>query len=136
MNSLKIFTDGGARGNPGPAAIGMVIKDEKDKVIWKNGKTIGTATNNQAEYKGLIEALREVRELNLSPETIDCFLDSNLVVQQMKGKFKIKSAGLKTLWKEAKSLELSLKTKINYHHIPREKNSQADSLLNQALDLL
>ncbi len=135
MKYLKIYTDGGARGNPGPAAIGIVIKSKTGKTIYQEGKTIGKATNNQAEYQGLIHALEWVKENTFQVNVIDCFLDSKLVVAQMKGEFKIKSLNIKSLWQKAKTLEKNLRSKINYYHIFRELNSEADQLLNQALDL-
>jgi ribonuclease HI len=136
MKYLKIFTDGGARGNPGPAATGFVIKDSQDKILFQAGKAIGQATNNQAEYQALIQALNWVKENQPQVAQIDFFLDSRLVVNQMSGKFKIKSPKMRQLWQKAKTLALSLKATINYHLIPREMNTQADSLLNQALEEL
>jgi ribonuclease HI len=132
MNKLLIYTDGGARRNPGPAAIGIVIYDEKHSQILKNiGIAIGETTNNQAEYKALITALYEA--IKLGAEEVVCNLDSELVVKQLQGKYKIKEEGLKPLASEV--LRLTSKfTKIEFHHIPREKNKLADKLVNKALD--
>lgn len=137
MKKLKIYTDGGARGNPGPAAIGIVVQDEKGQILFQQGKAIGWATNNQAEYQALIRALTWTKNQPIQPETIDCYLDSQLVVAQMQGRYRIKSDSIKKLWQQAKQLEQTLSpTKINYHLIPRRLNQKADQLLNQALDLL
>jgi len=136
MSYLKIYTDGGSRGNPGPGAVGVVIRDKKDRIIFQEGRKIGWTTNNQAEYQALIEALKWVKKNHPQAEKIDFFLDSKLVVSQMKGGFKVKSDKIKPLWQEAKNLESSLKAKISYHHLGREMNFEADRLLNQALDLL
>lgn len=136
MKKLKVHTDGGARGNPGPGAIGIVIKNENNKTIFKIGKKIGWATNNQAEYRALIFALKTIRASFSQAEEIDFFLDSKLVASQMKGEFKIKSIKIKPLFQEAKEIEAEIKAKINYHFLSREKNKEADFLLNQALDYL
>lgn len=134
MKSLKIYTDGGARGNPGPAAIGIVVKDESRNPIFQEGKTIGRATNNQAEYLALIRALEWLTKNASEVGQIDFFLDSTLVVSQANGSFKIKSPLLKPLWQKVKALEQLLSVKVDYHYIPRERNYQADSLVNKALD--
>ncbi|MDP2860941.1 MAG: ribonuclease HI family protein [bacterium] len=147
--SLFIFTDGGARGNPGPAAIGVVIKDQDHKVIGQISQTIGHATNNVAEYKAVIAGLRWIIERHKGTKAQRCrgaegtevwscrvnfFLDSTLVVNQLSGKFKIKNADLKKLALEAKALEKSFGGPVSYTAIPREKNREADFLVNQALD--
>jgi len=136
MKKLKIYTDGGSRGNPGPAAFGVVITNEQKKPIYKKGKKIGIKTNNQAEYEGLIHALEWLAKNSKSIQTVEFFLDSKLVINQMKGLFKVKAPKIKPLYYKAKQLEQSLDIDITYSHIPRELNSYADSLLNQALDLL
>lgn len=137
MTTLKIYTDGGARGNPGPAAIGIVIKNQEGQIVFQQGKPIGWATNNQAEYQALIAALTWLKNNRPQVEAIDFFLDSQLVVAQMQGKYKVKSAQIRNLWQKAKELETNLQPiKINYHLIPRSLNREADRLLNQALDLL
>jgi ribonuclease HI len=134
MNSLSIFTDGGARNNPGPAAIGVVVKNDQGETIFEMGKTIGFATNNEAEYEALIFALNWLKENPQTAENITFFLDSLLVVSQMNGKFKIKTPHIKILWQRAKTVEISLNKNVKYHLIPRDKNSRADLLLNSALD--
>ncbi len=132
---LTIFCDGGSRGNPGPAGIGVVI--EKDKQEKKISKFIGEATNNQAEYKAVIEALKWIEEnkSQLGPDlNIECFLDSKLVVEQLNQNYKLKNEGLKPLFWQIRDLTLKLGGKISFQYIPREKNAEADKLVNIALD--
>jgi len=130
---LILYTDGGARGNPGPGAVGVVIKNKEGKVIKEVGKFIGRATNNEAEYKAIIEGLKECKEKKAGE--LECFLDSLLVVSQLNGKFKVKDKKIKILWNEAKSLEKNFK-EVLYHHIPRTKNYLADKIVNEVLDSL
>lgn len=130
-NKLTIYTDGGARGNPGPAGIAYVIYDENNKLIAKNSKLIGTATNNQAEYQALIFGLEKAK--NLKGKKISCLLDSELVVKQLTGLYKVKDKDLKPLF--AKILILTNKFDlVTFKHIPREKNKLADKLVNLAID--
>ena len=137
MKKIKIYLDGGARGNPGPAAIGFVVKNQNNRIIFQQGQTIGWATNNQAEYQALITALTWIKNNQCQTEIIDFFLDSQLVVKQMRGEYKIKSAKIKPLWQKAKELEAELQPAgINYYLIPRSLNQEADFLLNQALNLV
>lgn len=131
MKKLIVYTDGGARGNPGPAAIGVVIYGVGERPIRQIGEYIGDGTNNQAEYKALIRGLTEA--VMLSAKEVICFLDSELVVRQLIGKYKVKEPELKNLIAEV--LRLSNKfLSIEFKHIPREKNKQADKLVNEALD--
>jgi len=133
--SLMLFTDGGSRGNPGPAGIGFVIfkTDPFGKLekLDQTGKRIGIATNNVAEYTALIEGLTKCQILGALE--VSCFLDSLLVVCQLTGKYKIKDLNLQKLCQKIKLLENNFK-KVTYTHIPREKNHLADSLVNKALD--
>ncbi|MCX6745903.1 MAG: ribonuclease HI family protein [Candidatus Parcubacteria bacterium] len=128
---IKIYTDGGARGNPGPAAIGIVITDEKNKVLKKYAEFIGSATNNQAEYRALIKGLELAK--GLKPQEIFCYLDSELVVKQMKQEYKVKDKDLQPLFIKAWNLAISQK-KVSFHHITRDLNKEADKLLNLELD--
>lgn len=133
---IKLYADGGARGNPGQAGCGFVVisgKPGAEKILKKCGKYIGQATNNQAEYLGIIEGLRWLNKNIPSIEKLIIYMDSNLVVQQLNGVFKIKKPHLKTLWIDAHNL---LKNFPNYEiiHIPRENNSLADELANLAMD--
>jgi len=127
---LSIFTDGGARGNPGPAAIGVVIKEGK-KTIKEYGCYIGETTNNQAEYQALISALESAKDLGA--QEIDLNMDSELIVKQIKGEYKVKNADLAPLFLKFYNLKIGLK-KFTVRHIPREKNKEADKLVNGALD--
>lgn len=145
---LKIFTDGGARGNPGPAAVGVVIKNQDDKIIEQFGKRIGISTNNVAEYLAIGEALEWVKILKNPPrrqagqknfgnlEGVDLFLDSQLVVAQLNGFFKVKNPRLRELIFKIRQLEQEIGGNVSYRVIPREENKLADSLVNQALDKL
>lgn len=133
-NYLNIYTDGGARGNPGPAAVGIVIKDRFKKTLHQSGQTIGKTTNNVAEYQAVISALEYLIVNNLKPTKINFFLDSALVVNQLNGLWKIKNANLGQLVIKIRQLEGVLNSQPKYTAIPREKNHQADRLVNQALD--
>lgn len=128
---LIIFTDGGARGNPGPAAIGVVITAPDGKVINSFGRYIGETTNNQAEYQALIAGLEEAQKIGA--KNIECRLDSELLVKQLKREYKIKNKELQPLFLKAWNLSASFKN-ITYTHIPREKNKQADYEVNKSLD--
>jgi len=131
MNKLIIFTDGGARGNPGPAGIGVAIYDEKKKLVAELSAFLGVATNNQAEYQALIAALKKAGELGANE--LDCYLDSELVVKQLKREYKVKNKDLAPLFLTIHNLSLNFK-KISYTHIPRERNQEADRLANEAMD--
>ncbi|MBI4779558.1 ribonuclease HI family protein [Candidatus Falkowbacteria bacterium] len=130
-NKLTIFTDGGARGNPGPAGIGAVIFDERGGVIAEISECIGEATNNQAEYKALIAGLTKAK--NLGALELEVFLDSELVVKQLNREYRVKDKQLAPLFVQAYNISLGFK-KIVFKHIRREKNELADKLVNQALD--
>lgn len=132
--TLQIYTDGGSRGNPGKAAIGVVIKSGNGDRVFSYAEAIGETTNNVAEYKALIFALSKARDFLSSHDTIFVNMDSNLIVNQMRGTFKIKKTHLKLLHEEAKLLEQKLDLPVTYHYIPREQNYEADQLLNTALD--
>lgn len=131
MNKLIIFTDGGARGNPGPAGIGAVLYDEHKIMVAEISEYLGVATNNQAEYKALIAALKKAQELGVSE--LDCYLDSELVVKQLKHEYKVKNKDLAPLFLIIHNLSLNFQ-KISYTHIPRERNKEADRLANEAMD--
>ena len=131
--NLSIFTDGGSRGNPGPAAIGFVVQDKQGKILFKKGKAIGRATNNVAEYTAVIEALTWLVQQK-DFDKVDFFLDSKLAVNQLNGLYKIKDAKLRDLIIKVRILERSVSTKINYAFVPREKNKQADQMVNFALN--
>jgi len=135
MKNLFVFTDGGARGNPGPAAIGFIVKNNQGNILFKKGKCIGRATNNVAEYTAVIEALKWIKKnFQFSIFNFQFFLDSKLVVNQLNGFYKIKDAKLKLLIIKVRGLEKEIGKRINYQFIPRQKNYEADLLVNQSLD--
>lgn len=130
-SKLVIYTDGGARGNPGPAAIGVVVGGKK------YGEYIGKATNNIAEYKAVIFALKKAKALLGSKKAaeaeVEVNMDSELIVKQLAGEYKIKDADLQPLFIEVWNLKQEFK-KVAFRHIPREKNKEADAMVNEALD--
>ena len=131
MNKIIIHSDGGARGNPGPAGIGAVLNAEDGIVLAEVSKYIGETTNNQAEYKALIAGLEKAKELKA--EEVDCYLDSELVVKQLNHEYKVKNAELAPLFLKVYNLSLSFK-KVIFIHVRREYNKEADNLANQAMD--
>ncbi len=134
---LSIFCDGGARGNPGPAAIGFVIF-QNGKIVHKFFKRIGEATNNVAEYRAVIAALEWLGNnpeiINSKLLIINFYLDSQLIVNQLKGNFKIKNSNLQKLIVRAKNIERKIKGEVHYSYIPRRQNKIADALVNRALN--
>ncbi|MFH1429086.1 MAG: ribonuclease HI family protein [Candidatus Margulisiibacteriota bacterium] len=123
-----IYTDGGARGNPGPAGIGAVIKGASPAEV---SEYIGETTNNVAEYKALVSGLTEA--LKLGYKEAEVFCDSELIVKQIKGEYKVKQPHLIPLWNECRNL-LSIFSKASITHVRREYNKEADKLVNQAID--
>lgn len=137
MNSfINVYTDGGARGNPGDAAVGVYISDSNSKKIAGFGKKIEVATNNVAEYKAVLEALSWVAEnkKTLKIAKINFFLDSLLVYSQIVGLYKVKDSKLRTLVFAVRQKEAKINMPIFYKHIPREQNKKADYFVNAALD--
>lgn len=128
---LITFTDGGARGNPGPAAAGMVIKNEAGETLAAYGEYLGRQTNNFAEYSALLSALKKAKELGATE--VDCVLDSELVVKQMRGEYRVKQPALQKLFVQVYNAAAQFK-KISYRHIRRESNKEADAEVNKALD--
>lgn len=131
MSKLIIYTDGGARGNPGPAGIGAVIYNDRREVVAEISEYLGVATNNQAEYRAVIAALEKARQL--SADELAFFLDSELVVKQLNREYKVKNRELAPLFLSIHNLSVGFK-KIVYSHIPREQNGRADALANKAMD--
>jgi len=129
--SVKLYTDGGARGNPGPAAYGFVLERPDGTVVASHGEKIGIATNNVAEYSALIAGLQKAIELGLS--VVEVVSDSQLMVKQMTGEYKVKNEALYDLWEEAGRLARKLPS-VSYTWVRREHNELADKLLNEALD--
>lgn len=128
---LIIFTDGGARNNPGPAGIGVVLMDENRKVVAEVSKYIGTATNNQAEYKAVIEAFVKADELEA--EELEFYLDSELVVKQINREYRVKDRDLAPLFVQIHNASLAFR-KVTFTHVRREQNKEADLLVNLAID--
>jgi ribonuclease HI len=127
----RLFTDGGARGNPGPAAYGFVLESEDGTVLAAEGEAIGTATNNVAEYSGLIAGLQKAVELHV-PE-VEVVSDSELMVKQMRGEYRVKNEALRELYDEATALARRVGY-VEYRHVRRAHNELADKLVNDALD--
>ena len=128
---LKLYTDGAARGNPGPAGLGVVIEDENGLRLRGLCRYIGKATNNVAEYLAVIEGLRAIEEWK--PDRLEVYLDSNLVVEQLGGRYRVKNAALAPLYHQASEL-LARFPEVTVAHVPREKNKGADALANKAID--
>jgi ribonuclease HI len=127
----RLSTDGGARGNPGPAAFGYVIETDDGHVLAAHGERIGRATNNVAEYRGLVAGMAKAAELGV--RELDVVSDSELLVKQMQGEYKVKNAALRELWEEASDLERKF-GRVRYTAVRREHNELADRLVNEALD--
>jgi len=139
MKTLLVYTDGGARGNPGPAAVGIVVKSETGQILQKLSRRIGETTNNTAEYQAVVEALTYLnkRKRDIPNENISVcqfHLDSVVVVNQVNGLYKVKEAHLRELLLKVRILEQELGWKITYKQIPRTRNWEADALVNEALD--
>ena len=128
-----LYTDGGARGNPGPAAYGFVLEADDGTVLAAEAEAIGEATNNVAEYSGLIAGLRRAIELHV--RSLEVVSDSELMVKQMRGEYRVKNEALRGLSVEAASLARQL-TSVEYRHVKRAHNELADRLVNEALDAL
>jgi len=138
---LKVFTDGGSKGNPGPSSIGIVMYSGKEK-IWAYHADIGIATNNDAEYRALIEALKKIRnskseDPNKSKfpsfkeiEKIEFYSDSRLMVNQVRGLFKVKNGKIKEYILQIRAFEQEIGLSLTYTHVPREENSEADTMVN------
>ena len=130
--TLTIYIDGGARGNPGPAGIGVVIMDERKKKIKELYKYIGEATNNIAEYNALVYGLEEA--LILAPDKVVVKMDSELVARQLSGDYRVKNEEIKPLFEKAIGILKQFKA-FEIKHIDREKNKDADKLVNKAINL-
>lgn len=128
---LTTFTDGGSRGNPGPSALGVVVKNETGETIAAYGEYLGTQTNNYAEYSALLSALQKAKELGATE--VGCVLDSELVVKQMQGLYKVKEPTLQKLFVKVFNLAQQFK-KVTYRHTMRAGNKEADAQVNKTLD--
>lgn len=130
-NKIRLFADGGSRGNPGPSASGFVLIDDQDTVLVETGKYLGITTNNQAEYQAVLQGLEEAKKMNI--REVDVYLDSLLVVNQMNGKFKVKNRDLWPIHQAIKDLTKQFKS-VKFTHVPREYNKLADAEVNKVLD--
>lgn len=128
---LIVNVDGGARGNPGPAAVGVVVRDDKGEVLEEVGQKIGNATNNVAEYKALLLGIDRAKAFGA--DEVELVGDSELIIKQVQGKYKVKNEGMKPLHAEAKQA-LSSFDSWTVRHVKRELNGDADRLVNEALD--
>jgi ribonuclease HI len=135
LNTGKIIinVDGAARGNPGPAAIGAILKDEAGNVLGRISRALGVTTNNQAEYQAIIAALEKA--INAGAKQVTVKSDSKLVVEQINGRYKIKNTGLRPLYLKVAQLAGSIE-KFSIVYVPREQNAEADALANRALDIV
>ena len=133
INKLIIHTDGAARGNPGPAAIGVTIKDETGKLVDTVSRRIGKATNNQAEYQAIIAGLEKAAKFGA--REVKVFSDSELAVRQINGRYRVKNATLRELYGKVVKLAGKLES-FSIIHVRRARSAEADSLANQALDKL
>ncbi len=128
---IIIYSDGGARGNPGPAGIGAVLYDENKNIIAEISEYIGKTTNNQAEYRAILKAMEKAKDLGA--KELDCYLDSELVVKQLNREYKVKNKDLAPLFVKIYNLSQSF-DKVKFTHIRREFNKEADKLVNIAID--
>jgi len=137
MERIIVYTDGGARGNPGPAAIGVVIKDTQGRTIKSYGELIGEATNNEAEYQAVIFALQKIKALFGKKKTrylaVEINLDSELTARQLNGEYRIEEERLFPLFIKVWNLKMDF-GEVKFQHVPRERNKEADSLVNEALN--
>jgi len=137
MNKFIIYTDGGSRGNPGPSAIGVVIKDTKEEILKTYGEKIGHGTNNEAEYKAIIFALEKAKLLlgkKKAKETeIHMKMDSELAFRQLTGVYKLKDEKIQKFFIEIHNLKTEFKN-VTFEHVRREYNKEADAALNEAFD--
>ena len=130
-DTATMHIDGAARGNPGPAGLGLVIEDTEGMRLWGGCKYIGSATNNRAEYLALIEGLRKAAEWK--PDRLEVYMDSQLVVEQVAGRFKVRNPDLRPLHTQVVNLLRGF-PKVTVEHVPRERNRGADALANKAID--
>lgn len=136
MEKIIIYTDGGARGNPGPAGIGVVIQDEKGAVLHESSAYIGETTNNIAEYEALIRALQDLKMFGekLKDMQVEIRMDSELIVRQMQGIYKVREPSLKERFAKVAHLRLEQIPNLVFKHVPRAQNAHADKLVNEAID--
>lgn len=131
MKTLIIHTDGGARGNPGPAGLGVYITDPDGAVVMEHSRYLGEMTNNQAEYLAIVDALEHAKELGA--EEVRMFMDSELAVKQLNGEYKVKNPELAKLFLRVHNLRIAFR-KVTFTHVRRAQNKDADRLANEAMD--
>ena len=131
LKVLRLYTDGASRGNPGPAAVGVVIADDHDLPLRTFHRWLGRTTNNEAEYRALIDGLKAAEPWK--PDRLEVYMDSKLVVEQINGAYRVKSPDLRPLYREAKEL-LARFAEVKVGHVERALNKKADYLANQAID--
>lgn len=129
---IVVYTDGGARGNPGPAACAVVV-EEDGKVVYRGGVFLGRTTNNLAEYGGVVEAYKWLLK-NKRGKRVVFKMDSELVSRQLNGLYKVKNKNLFSLWNRVKKMEEEFKGKVSYVYVPRSENKEADRILNLVLN--
>lgn len=134
MNKITIYTDGGARNNPGPAGVGVVIIDADGKILKEVSKYLGERTNNWAEYEAVIFGFETAKALGLKGKEIEFKLDSQLVQQQLMGVYQIKESSLFEQFIKVHNFQVKDFPNVIFTHIPREENSEADRLANEAMD--
>lgn len=137
MKQCIVYTDGGSRGNPGPSAIGVVIADETGKAVKTYGERVENGTNNEAEYKAVIFALKKLKALfgkeSVKDMAVEVRADSELLVRQLNGIYKLSTEHIQKLFIEVWNLKTDFKS-VSFTHVPREQNALADAALNEALD--
>jgi len=137
QKKLIIYTDGGSRGNPGPAALGVVFKDEGGAILKRYGETLGVRTNNEAEYEAVVFAFQKAKQLygaaKLKNIQVEIRMDSQLAVEQLSGRYKIENAKLQPLFMKIWNQQVEL-GRATFVHVPREQNKDADRMVNEALD--
>ena len=137
MEKFIVYTDGGARGNPGPSAIGVVIKNQKGQTLKEYGEYLGETTNNEAEYKAAILALKKLKALwgkeKAKKAEVQVFADSELLVKQLNGQYKVENKNIQKFFLELWNLKIDFQ-KVSFTAVPREKNKEADRLVNEVLD--
>lgn len=138
LEKIVIHIDGGSRGNPGPSAFGILISDSKRNVLKKYSQYIGEATNNEAEYQGLIFALKKTKALfgreKIKKMVVELISDSELLIKQMRGEYKILNPKIQSLFLRAWNLKIDF-ARVKFSLIPREENREADRLVNETLDM-
>lgn len=136
-NKINIYTDGGARGNPGPAALGVVLRDSENRLLKEYGEYLGIKTNNEAEYEAIIFALKKTKQIlgkkSAKGAEIVVHTDSELVERQLNGRYKIEDEKLQPLFIKVWNLRVELGD-VSFRHITRDKNKDADRMVNEALD--